>query len=119
MAHRLTGLAGLHRRVRPQVAAADAPASDPHDRVAGLDDRRIRDVLDADIAGAMHHSCSHAVSFQFVGSVPAKTCLATAMAAMACGQPVWNARWVIASTSRGGRRGLSVADSGIGYSSCE
>src|SRR5947209_18525256 len=103
MAHRLTGLARLHRRVRPQVAAADAPASDAHDRVAGLNDRGIRDVLDTDIAGAIHHSCSHGVSFPVVVSGPAKTRLATAMAAMACGQPVWHATSVIASTSRGGR----------------
>src|SRR5213593_539115 len=37
-------LAGRHRVVRPEVAAADAGADDAHDRVGGLDDRRVGNV---------------------------------------------------------------------------
>ncbi len=59
VAHRLAGLARLHRRVRPQVAAADAGAGHAQDRVGRLHQAGIRDILDPNIACAVHHSCSH------------------------------------------------------------
>src|SRR5262245_13230990 len=38
----------------PEVAAADAGAHDAQDRVGRFHDRRVRDVFDANIAGAVH-----------------------------------------------------------------
>ncbi len=61
VAHRLPGFRVLHRRVRPQVAAADTGARNAHDRIGRFDDGRVRDVLDADIAGGVHDGCSHAL----------------------------------------------------------
>jgi hypothetical protein len=49
----------LHRLVRPQVAATDRRAADPHERVGRLDQMGIRDVLDPNVAGAVHDSCAH------------------------------------------------------------
>src|SRR3954452_12299260 len=48
-----------HRAVRPQVAPADAGGGDADESVGGLLDDGIRDILDTDVAGAVHHSCSH------------------------------------------------------------
>ena len=59
VAHPLAGLARLHRLVRPEVAAADAGAGDADERVGGLDQARVGDVLDPDVAGAVHDSCAH------------------------------------------------------------
>jgi hypothetical protein len=60
MAHALPGLARGHVVVRPQVAAADAGADDADDRIGRVEDGRVGDVLDADVAGAVHDNCSHA-----------------------------------------------------------
>ena len=59
VAHRAS--AGGRRQVvvRVQVAAADAGAHDPHDRVGRLHDDGVGNVLDPDVAGAVHESCSH------------------------------------------------------------
>ena len=45
--------------VRPQVAAADAGAGDADQRVGGLDEPGVGDVLDPDVAGAEHDGCAH------------------------------------------------------------
>jgi hypothetical protein len=60
--HPLTDLAVPHLVVRPQVAAADAGAGDADERVARFDDPGVRHVLDANVACAVHDSCSHAAS---------------------------------------------------------
>src|SRR6266508_3820659 len=59
VAHALTGLAGLHLAVGPEVAAADAGAGDADEGVGRFDDAGVRHVLDADVAGAVHDSCAH------------------------------------------------------------
>ena len=59
MAHPAAGVVVRHRLVRPEVAAADRGAGDAHERVRRLDQPRIRDVLDTDIAGSVHHCCAH------------------------------------------------------------
>ena len=48
-----------HRLVRPEIAAADRGAGDAHERVGRLDQPRVRDVLDADVAGSVHDCCAH------------------------------------------------------------
>src|SRR5206468_4968451 len=60
VAHPLAGLAVLHLVVRPQVAAADAGAGDTQKGVGRLDEAGVGDVVDPDVAGAVHDSCSHA-----------------------------------------------------------
>src|SRR2546428_11578285 len=52
-------IARLHQVVRPQIAAADARALDPDDRVGWLDQSRIRNVFDPDISSAVHDCRSH------------------------------------------------------------
>ena len=42
-----------------QVAAADAGRGDADQGVGGLLDDRVGDVLDADVAGAVHECCAH------------------------------------------------------------
>jgi hypothetical protein len=49
----------LHRLVGPEVAAADRGAGDANKRVRRLDQVRIGDVLDTDIAGPVHERGSH------------------------------------------------------------
>ena len=62
MAHPLAALAGLHRPVRPEIAAADAGAGDPEEGIGRLDQTGVGDVLDPDVAGAVHDSCAHVAS---------------------------------------------------------
>ena len=57
--HPAAGVVVRHRLVRPQVAAADRGAGDPHERVGRLDQPRVRDVLDANVAGSVHHCRAH------------------------------------------------------------
>ena len=64
---RVPGLRALHRRIRPEVAAADAGAGDADDGIGRFFDRRVGDVLDADVAGGVHHSRSH-LALPFFGS---------------------------------------------------
>jgi hypothetical protein len=59
MTHRLAGLAGLHRGVGPQIAAADARSRDAHHRVGGLDQLGVRDGFDPHVPGAVHDGCAH------------------------------------------------------------
>ena len=58
--HAAPGLLRRHRLVRPEVAAADRGAGDAHERVAGLVQPGVGDVLDADVAGAVHDCGFHA-----------------------------------------------------------
>ena len=64
VAHRLTVFERSIRRVRPQVAAADAGAGDADDRVGRVDDGGVGDVLDTDVAGLVHDGCAHVISPQ-------------------------------------------------------
>ncbi|MBS1883399.1 MAG: iron-containing alcohol dehydrogenase [Actinobacteria bacterium] len=57
-----TVLRGRHRPVASEVAAADAGAPDPEDRVGRLDEGGVRNVLDPDVSGSVHDSCSHRAS---------------------------------------------------------
>src|SRR5262249_5596098 len=56
LAHELVAedVAALHRRheavVEVEIRAADRRRGDPHDRVARVEDPRVRDLLDADLA---------------------------------------------------------------------
>src|SRR2546423_11719944 len=59
MAHRLAGSTGLHRRVWPQVAAADAGVGDSDHGVGGLDQVGVRNGFDTNVAGAVHDGCAH------------------------------------------------------------
>lgn len=59
VAHAVANLAGLHLLVRPEVAAADAGASDPDEGVGRLNDAGVRDSLDTDVAGTIHNRCTH------------------------------------------------------------
>jgi len=52
-------VAGTHRVVGMQVAAADAGGGDAHQGVGGLLDLAVGDVLDADIACLVHQCCAH------------------------------------------------------------
>ena len=52
----------LHRLVGPEVAAADPGAGDAHERVGRLDQVRVGDVLDTDVAGAVHECGSHGLT---------------------------------------------------------
>ena len=65
VAHPLPGLARLQLVVRPEIAAADAGARDADERIGGLDQARVGDVLDPDIAGAVHDSCAHVSRLPF------------------------------------------------------
>jgi hypothetical protein len=58
--HAAPGLGVLHRLVGPEVAAADAGARDGDERVGRLDQVGVGDVLDPNVAGAVHDSCAHA-----------------------------------------------------------
>ena len=59
VAHPAAGLVVLHRVVRPEVAAADAGAGDTDECVGRLDQVGVGDVLDPNIACAVHDSCAH------------------------------------------------------------
>ena len=57
--HAATVVGWLHLVVGPQVAAADAGAGDPKQGVRRLDQAGVWDVLDADVACAVHQGCAH------------------------------------------------------------
>jgi hypothetical protein len=58
--HPTAGLANRRESpVRPKIAAADAGAADGDERVGRLNSLGIRDVLDANVAGSVHDSCTH------------------------------------------------------------
>jgi hypothetical protein len=59
VAHAAASLARLHRLVRPQIAAADCGVGDADERVGRLGEASIGDVLDTNVAGAVHGSCAH------------------------------------------------------------
>jgi len=59
VSHALAGLAGFHRPVRPEIAAADGGAGDDDESVGRLDEAGVGDGLDTNVAGAVHDSCSH------------------------------------------------------------
>jgi hypothetical protein len=72
-AHRLvTGppsrLVLLLPAVEPQVRPADGGVGDADDRVRRLLDARVRDALDADVAGGVKDGCSHVESPFMTGS---------------------------------------------------
>jgi hypothetical protein len=60
--HTLAGRALLQLVVRPEVAAADAGAGDADKCIRRLRKGGVGDVLDADVAGAVHDCCSHATT---------------------------------------------------------
>ena len=45
--------------VRPEIAAAYAGARDADNRISRIHNSGIWDVLDTDVAGAVHHGCAH------------------------------------------------------------
>ena len=59
VSHAAAGIAMFHALVRPEIAAADAGAGDGDDRVGWLDKTGVGDVLDTNVAGAKHDSCTH------------------------------------------------------------
>src|SRR5207249_2712822 len=59
VAHRLAGITGLHRRVRPQIAATDASSGHSDHGIGRLNQVGVRDGLDTNIAGTMHDGCAH------------------------------------------------------------
>jgi hypothetical protein len=59
MAHTLSGLAEFHRSIGPEIAAADAGMGNADKRVGWIDESGIGDVLNPDVSGAVHNSCSH------------------------------------------------------------
>src|SRR6266536_3221778 len=95
LAHALPALGWRHRVVWPQVAAAEASADDAHDRVGGLDDPRVGDVLDPHVAGAVHDGCAHQFSPAIDGALlycSSLTCspqATTSPASFACCSATW------------------------------
>jgi hypothetical protein len=61
--HAAARFAVLHRLVGPEIAAADGGAGDRDQRVCGLDEAGVRDVVDADVACSVHHSRTHRQTF--------------------------------------------------------
>ena len=59
VAHAASRIGGLQLLIRPEVAAADAGACDAHKRVGGIDNGSIGHVLDTNVAGTIHNSCTH------------------------------------------------------------
>jgi hypothetical protein len=59
MSHAVAGLAGHHLLIRPEIAAADGRTCDDYQGVGWFNDSGIRDVLDTDIPGTIHYSCTH------------------------------------------------------------
>jgi hypothetical protein len=59
VAHAAAGVGRLHRLVGLEVAAADPGAGDANQRVGRLDQVGVWDVLDTNIAGAVHERGSH------------------------------------------------------------
>src|ERR671913_138557 len=63
----------LGAAVGPQVAAADAGRRQADDRVRGLDDLRVRAILDPDVTGSVHDNLTHrrrsCSSYSFAGAV--------------------------------------------------
>ena len=57
--HATAGLARLHRLVWPEIAAADPGVRHSYDRIAGLEQAGIRNVLDTDVPSAIHDSRAH------------------------------------------------------------
>ncbi len=94
VSHAAAGVARRHRLVRPQVAAADAGARHPHQRVGRLDQMGVGNVLDADVAGAVHQRCAHSGS-SFARKAFAVRVLSLSLAARECGRrmPPKNGRY--------------------------
>jgi hypothetical protein len=59
VAHAATTLDRPHLLVRPQIAAADTGAGYADHRIGRSDDGGVGDVLDTDVAGAVHDSSTH------------------------------------------------------------
>jgi hypothetical protein len=59
VSHGTSGAGGGHGPVGPQVAAAHTGRDRAHDGIGGVHDLRIGPVLDADIAGSIHHCGTH------------------------------------------------------------
>ena len=59
VSHAAAGVAVLHRLVRPEIAAADAGAGDATSASVGSIRSGVGDVLDTNVAGAVHDSCAH------------------------------------------------------------
>src|SRR5271157_3455438 len=51
--------ARFQRPVRPEVAAADTGPRDAYDCTGRIDDGRVGDILDSDVAGSVHDGCAH------------------------------------------------------------
>jgi hypothetical protein len=62
VAHAAAGPAVFHGLVRPEIAAADGGAGDRDEGVRALDEPRVRDVLDPNVARAVHDGCTHGVT---------------------------------------------------------
>jgi hypothetical protein len=57
--HGSPGYDRLKLLVGPKVAATDASCRDGDHRVGGLDETRVRYLLDSNVAGSIHKSCTH------------------------------------------------------------
>ena len=57
--HPAAGVGVFQGLVRPEIAAADAGARDRDESIGLLDETGIGDVLDTNVAGAVHDGCSH------------------------------------------------------------
>jgi len=62
VAHAAAFLDGLQFIVWPEIAAANAGASNADQRIARMDDGGVRDILDADVPGTVHDGCAHRLS---------------------------------------------------------
>lgn len=51
----------VHLLIRPEIAPADTRAHDLDDRIGGIDDARVRNVLDTNVARAVHDCCMNAI----------------------------------------------------------
>ena len=74
VAHAAALLAGGHRPVGPQVAAADAGGGDADDGVGGLAQHWVGHVLDTHVAGLIHDGCSHEIPVNVYFLRPGSDC---------------------------------------------
>lgn len=62
--HRRRAIHIFETAVGPQVGATDAGGGDANDRVCGLDDDGLVDLVDPDVSGGMHDDGAHRLTLQ-------------------------------------------------------
>jgi hypothetical protein len=60
--HHATDVVAFHLLIGPQIASADARACNANDSISRLDDFRVANVLNPNVASLIHHRCTHHLS---------------------------------------------------------